>query len=411
MRQQQHVAVLGGGIQGICTALELHSRGYQVTLIERDARLFNRASLRSEGKIHIGLIYAVDATRQTARRMASDALEFAGILNRLTANAFESVPISSPFLYLVPPDSMVAPRDLELHYTEVAAILAERQRADSRLHYLGRKLTWVWRRLDAQATEEQRIPQDFLAAYDTQELAVDLRALGGVLGAALSRAESVQVRLDSLVKAIERQANGGYSVSGDSTTGPWRLEADQVVNTTWEQRMFLDATLGLNPPGPWVHRLKYRVLVRLPHALKSRRSATYTLGPYGDVVVYPNQTAYVSWYPVCRQGWSRELAPPPEWDGPCRGDVIPALARSVERESLAALDKWFPGLGSSEVLAVDAGAIVAWGKTEIVDRDSGLHVRSQTGVHSTDGYHSVDTGKLTNAPHYAVQAADAVAAT
>ena len=56
-------------------------------------------------------------------------------------------------------------------------------------------------------------------------------------------------------------------------------------------------------------------------------------------------------------------------------------------------------------------AIVAWGKTEIVDRDSGLHLRSKTGVHSSNGYHSIDTGKLTNAPHYAVEAADAVAAT
>jgi hypothetical protein len=88
--------------------------------------------------------------------------------------------------------------------------------------------------------------------------------------------------------------------------------------------------------------------------------------------------------------------------------VTPEITASVAEPSLVALDKWFPGLGCSEVLAVDAGVITAWGGTEIIDRNSGLHLRSQTGVHSTDGYHSIDTGKFTNAPHYGMGAADAV---
>ena len=118
----------------------------------------------------------------------------------------------------------------------------------------------------------------------------------------------------------------------------------------------------------------------------------------------------MSWYPACRQGWSDALVPPAEWDAPCRGEVAQESAAAIAEASLTALDRWFPGLKRSVVLTVDAGVIVAWGASEIVDPRSGLHLRSDTGVHSCDGYHSIDTGKLTNAPHYAVMAADAISA-
>jgi hypothetical protein len=39
---------------------------------------------------------------------------------------------------------------------------------------------------------------------------------------------------------------------------------------------------------------------------------------------------------------------------------------------------------------------------------SGLHHRTRIGVTSVDGYHSVDTGKLTTAPLIAMSVADQV---
>ncbi|HEX8944702.1 MAG TPA: FAD-dependent oxidoreductase, partial [Gemmatimonadaceae bacterium] len=66
---QGRIAILGGGMLGVCTALELARRGRPVTLIEGATRLLDGASRWNEGKIHLGFLYAADPTLSTATRL------------------------------------------------------------------------------------------------------------------------------------------------------------------------------------------------------------------------------------------------------------------------------------------------------------------------------------------------------
>lgn len=47
---ERRVAILGGGMLGACTALELARRGHRVTLIEGADRILQGASRWNEGK-------------------------------------------------------------------------------------------------------------------------------------------------------------------------------------------------------------------------------------------------------------------------------------------------------------------------------------------------------------------------
>jgi hypothetical protein len=58
------------------------------------------------------------------------------------------------------------------------------------------------------------------------------------------------------------------------------------------------------------------------------------------------------------------------------------------------------------VLSVDAGAIFAYGRQDVDQRDSALHQRTNNGPFGDQRYVSVDTGKLTTAPWYAMMAVD-----
>jgi hypothetical protein len=68
------------------------------------------------------------------------------------------------------------------------------------------------------------------------------------------------------------------------------------------------------------------------------------------------------------------------------------------------------GLSETDMqeVKVVGGIIFAAGRTDIDDLSSQLHTRTKVGVSSKDGYHSVNTGKYTLAPMFAMQTADRV---
>ena len=104
------VWIVGAGLQGCAIALELAHRGQAVVLLDQDPLPMNRASLRNEGKIHLGLIYAADESGATARIQLRGALAFLPLLARwLGQEAADALPLSTPFAYLVARDSVLAP--------------------------------------------------------------------------------------------------------------------------------------------------------------------------------------------------------------------------------------------------------------------------------------------------------------
>src|SRR5512134_2607230 len=116
------VAVLGAGLTGAATALELARQGVRVALVDQDACALNRASLRNEGKIHLGLIYAADRSLRTARLQLEGALRFRSLLARWIGPHADRLARSSPFVYLVARDSVLGLEELARHYQAVQVV-------------------------------------------------------------------------------------------------------------------------------------------------------------------------------------------------------------------------------------------------------------------------------------------------
>lgn len=403
------VTVLGAGLAGASVALELASRGVPVILLERDPQAFGRASLRNEGKIHLGLIYANDASLATATLQLRGALQFSRLLRRWLGGAADSLRPSRPFHYVVATDSLLQPEQLDAHYASVQRLYDEMRRQQPELDYLGNRPAQLYARVDPDSLRRHLAVDRLAAVFRTAELAVDTAQLALLFRRAIQHHPRIDFRPGHRVQSVAPSGTG-YRVAGDGTAGPWHIDTRQVVNCLWEERRRIDQSAGLEPDAGWVHRLKYRVIARLPPALRDGPSVTMVLGPYGDVVVRDDGTAYFSWYPVGLRGWTHELVPPADWDAACRGDVPHDTAVSLARDMLTAIDAWYPGAALSQPLIVDAGAIVGYGKTDVNDPLSALHDRSRVGVDSAAGYLSVDPGKLTTAPLFGHEAAERVLA-
>ncbi len=395
------VTVLGAGLQGCCIALELARHGVDVMLLDQDTVPMNRASLRNEGKIHLGLVYANDPTLETARCVLEGALSFHPLLKRWLGESADTIQLSTPFHYVVARDSILSADELENHYSAVDSLYRNLLIANSDTNYLGSRPERLFRRLSTNELISWYDTRSVDAGFETAERSIDTDHLARLMRAAIEQNPMIVFDGAHRVESVERHENG-FTVQCSTPDGPRALTTQQVVNATWENRSKIDAGLGLRRPDGLLHRLKYRVLAQLPNPLSEAPSVTMVIGRYGDVVVRPDSTLYLSWYPAALRGWSEDIAPPEWWEAPCRGEVSPEQAQEIAEQVIEAIDVWYPGIGNAKPFHVDAGAIVAYGRTDVDDTQSQLHDRSQIGVQSIEGYHTVDTGKLTTAPKFAL---------
>jgi hypothetical protein len=311
---------------------------------------------------------------------------------------------STPFDYVVARDTLVPAERLFAHYERIEALCRILQAEDPRLHYLGVRLDRLWDERPVPAYLDRACVDTMVS---TPEAAIDLAALRQAVDAALAGAPRIELLFGHTAHDTERKPHG-FTVKGRTTAGEnWSRDAGFVVNALWDGRLAVDARMGLEPDRAWVYRLKHRVLGRTPPALAGLPSMTMVLGAFGDVVTRPHDDSiYLSWYPACATGWSRDLEPPAAWEAAASGTMDRSEQEPVISNTLAAFDTIIPGLGAVRDAHADGGVIFAWGASDIDDRTSELHRRHEIGITGADGYFSVDTGKLTSAPLFARQLGD-----
>jgi glycine/D-amino acid oxidase-like deaminating enzyme len=405
--EQPEAVVIGAGLTGVTAALELARNGVEVTLIEQDACAMNRAALRNEGKIHLGFVFVHDASLATAKLMIAGARSFRRILARLAGPRVDTLCVSRPFVYVVADDSLLAPAEIEGRYRAIEAFYRRETHEAPEGDYLGANPDTLFARVPLSALNAHLRSERFLAAFETAEVAIDTAELAAVMRSAIAAESRLRLLPNFAVEAVRRDG-AAFRVSGTSGRQLRHIEARHVINASWENRFKIDRTAGMEHPPGWLHRLKYRVIARVPDAMRNGPSVTMVVGRYGDVVIRPDGSAYFSWYPAGLQGWTAALAPPAAWNAPCRGEVAADASRAIAAALLDGIERWYPGASQSTGRIVDAGAIVAYGASDVDDPESGLHDRTRVGVTSSAGYHSVDPGKLTTAPLFGVRAAEAV---
>lgn len=404
--REKNIAVLGGGLQGSCLALALAARGARVTLFDRNDRLLTRAAVVNEGKIHLGYIYAGDSSLKTARMMMRGAFSFAGFVERHLGVDLAAIETSKPAVYLVHRDTTLGVAEVGAHLRAVS-LLAREVASGRQDAYFGIDLDRLPRRWAAGELVDHFDPSAILAAFDTNEIAIQPTALAELIRARIDDIPAIEVRLSHFVESVDLD---GHRPALITTVGgePRREAFDEIVNALWDGRLVLDAKLGMHPSRPWLHRFKYGVRFQLPDAFERPPSATFVFGSFGEVVAFEGGTVFLTWYPTCMVATSSGLEPPdcpaaPE--GTVREEILSSTYDSLSKIVLGL--RGVP-LSTLHAAAVKGGVIVAWGQTDINDPASELHQRFELGLTSSGSYHSLDPGKFTLAPYFAELTAERI---
>ena len=386
----RRVAVLGAGIMGSSAAISLARRGFDVTLVDREAAPMAATSRWNEGKIHLGYLYGADPALATARHLLTGGLLFEERARELIGDDLGGHTTTDDDVYLVHRNSLVAPDALRATFDGVSELI--RQHPDA-----GRYLVDV---SDARTTEltpaelSAVAGEDIVAGFRVPERSVDTGWFADRLAGAVAAETGVTLQLGTTVVGVEPHgpADGRWRVSTDNGLDE---DFDVVVNALWNGRLPIDVSAGLTPEPPWTHRYRLCVFART-RTRCDLPSAIVTVGPFGDVKNYNGRDFYLSWYPVglVAEGAELELEAPARPEGP-EADAF------VDRVRVA-LERVMPGVGrvfdDAEALTVHGGFVFARGTGALDDRRSGLHRRDRYGVQRRGTYYSVDTGKYSTAP-------------
>jgi hypothetical protein len=264
--------------------------------------------LASEGKVHLGYVYAGDESLRTAMTMIRGALAFAPFIARVLESTSAGISISSPFAYAVHRKSLRNAAEMN-GYLRAVHDEVLRQAAGREGSYFSIDLSPPPRERKAAQIEDGFDPGVILTVFDTVEVAVRTQVLAEALRLRIESDPSIEVRTDFLVTAVTGDDDRGYRIEGGADGDGIPARYDHVVNALWDGRLAIDRQRGIEPGRPWLHRFKHgiqfgpRPRVQLP-------SATVVLGPFGDVVSYGDGSAYLSWYPAGMTAISAAETPP-----------------------------------------------------------------------------------------------------
>jgi glycine/D-amino acid oxidase-like deaminating enzyme len=394
----QRAIVLGAGLQGVSAAFALVRAGFSVTVLDRAADSMCGASLHNEGKIHLGLVYGNDVSGRTAALMLEAAEAFAPALDDWVGRPLPWADlVAAPFDYLILEDTLVSPDALVESWNALQSRAVGSGGRPS-FRYLGERLERLWWLPESGDRTRPFVSGRAAAIVKTAERSVHTARLARIVRAAVRATDGVCCLFGHEVRSVQRTPSGFRVEATADGDAAWRREASVVVNCLWDGRLAIDREMNLLPKRPWVYRLKYRLLGRLPARLAKLPSLTMMLGRFGDVVNYGGGDAYLSWYPTCLRGWSSGVEVSAAWRR-AFGDGVPVGdAAAIIGPTLDAFDRIVPGLGGFEVTSVAGGVIFSWGRTDIHDLGSELHSRADIGPEAHDGYITVNTGKFTCAP-------------
>jgi glycine/D-amino acid oxidase-like deaminating enzyme len=235
------IAILGGGILGTCTALELARRGRRSTLFEGQSSLLQGASRWNEGKIHLGFLYAGDPTLRTAQRLIPGGLAFAGLVERLIQRSLDEFVTEEDDIYLVHRQSIVAPEAFEAYSTSTAALVREAASQPNAQRYLCDVTHAGIRRLSASDLAQVTSADEVIAGYRIPERSVSTVAVADLMLQTVVNERLIEIRADRRVRAVERRSDGRFNVFLNTTViAPEDAPFDVVINALWDGRPAVD---------------------------------------------------------------------------------------------------------------------------------------------------------------------------
>ena len=385
-----NVVIIGGGIAGCCSALELAKKGHQVTILEQADDILQGTSARTPGRMGLGYHYF---DFDTAKRYMEQTVHFM----RHYSDCFigsESEPHLQHGRYFVTKDSIIPLQELMATYSDISEHFDAMCTSDPKnkvfegTHHLHRSM---------KPKEFQNdVNMDKVAfAIETRECLLDWSKFSDRLKREVASSPNIKIKTGFEASNFAVAPGGGFNVSTKSGESE---KADFMVNCSWQNVDFLNEKLGIgfahskkeDPEQATTARLKLLAEVELPEALRNKHSMFFCVGPHAMFSNLGNGQGRITYAPVTNFATTTESEMPNTPDKPFKRWLTEGLnekeSKLYGQKIIDGVAEYIPAMRDAKLVAVIPGIVKSKGAMnlsspdELSDKTKPFHKRDYSGV-------------------------------
>lgn len=256
-RAKKVIVVIGGGIFGILSALEISKKGYSVLLIEKASEIITGASLVNQCRVHMGYHYPRD--EKTARDSRQAETAFRKLFNKAIVKNLNNH-------YLVAKEgSVTSPKDF----------IAFCKRMN-----LPYKESWP--------AETNLSKEKIALSLKVPEVIFDANTIRDILNNKIRRSPNITLLIKTEVVGVKKNS-GGFEVKYKSGNMVQTTQCAAIVNATYGGLNYINKLAGL-PLRSYQYELCEVPVVRTPW---SKTGWAITDGPFFGIMPFGFSKNYI----------------------------------------------------------------------------------------------------------------------
>lgn len=398
------ICIIGGGIAGSITGIELAEKGYSVVILEKKSHILEGTSNVTPGRMGLGFHYVHE---ETATMYLRSSIEFVKKYQSKVKNLRigEDKPLDHYLRrgrYFITKDSLFSVDHILRTYETLKTLYKQLCEEDQTNQVFG----------DPELFYTQLKPADYENLVDTEKVVLGIETAEHLLNWAnfktylcetINNHSNIKVLTSNDAIRFEHDLDKEKHIviSKDEENIVYKknkITADYVINCAWENVEYLTVKAGLTYPDKTgkthpdkaptrTNRLKILVAAKLPNRLKSKNSMFFCMGPHCMFSNMGNGVGYMTYAKVTNFMNSNAVTVPNKisaylnYHGGNEADNdVEETARSKGNDIINGVAEYIPAMKGAEIIDVRFGVVITKGGVNIYDHKSSFHQRNYSGV-------------------------------
>ncbi len=371
------IAIIGGGVAGCATALELAKYGHEVVVLEQNKDILSGTSAKTPGRMGLGYHYY---DLETAIFYMEQTIAFM----KRYPDCFLGDEIKESYLlhgrYFIVKDSLIAPKDLIATHDKILSRFKDMCLSDKSNNIFN--TVFLHRDLDLQEYKNDVNTKIITLAIETKERLLDWQKFGRYLRQELADYQSIKIKVNFKVSDLSYGNNGSFILSD----GLRSQEVDYVVNCAWQNIEFLNEKFGIRSDFegdaklPMTLRLKLLAEVELPESLKKKHSMFFCVGAHAMFSNLGNGIARITYADVTNHFVTTKNYMPEKYEKWLSDGLNKEEEREYGEKIIKGVSKYIPEMAKAKLRKIMPGIVKSKGAFELRNKDSSFHKRNYSGV-------------------------------